>query len=201
MTMIRSLRSSCIIKLNRMKKEDMGLEIPDDIPQELFMDLMLADLCNGTFQAVAERRTRKVNVTYDGAWTLSANTLATSFLGIPATLKLCKYRLEKNPTVGAPIFNMESLLDMTKDHGQDLPPEDQVTRTRMEVKVNTEDWRWARLEVIGTVFKFNWTINKNLDGSRTLTHHGVAKSDGDTNVQEFFITSLPLEETSEDMEI
>ena len=193
--MVKTLRSLTLLRVNELKREDRGFQIPEDIPQEIVKDLMIADLFNGVFT----NRTRKVSVMYDGVtWTLSANTLASSYLGIQPSMKLNKFRMQ-NTTVEAgahsPLINLESLLEMTKN-SQDLIPED--LEMKMEIKFNAENW--GRLEVIGPDSKFVWTISSNLDGSRTLSHHGVRKIDSETNGREFSITSLHLQETSEEMD-
>ena len=69
--MVKTLRSLTLLRVNELKREDRGFQIPEDIPQEIVQDLMIADLFNGVFT----NRTRKVSVMYDGVtWTLSANT-------------------------------------------------------------------------------------------------------------------------------
>lgn len=193
--MVKTLRSLTLLRVNELKREDRGFQIPEDIPQEIVKDLMIADFFNGVFT----NRTRKVSVMYDGVtWTLSANTLASSYLGIQPFMEMNKFRMQ-NTTVEAgahsPLINLDSLLEMTKN-SQDLIPED--LEMKMEIKFNAENW--GRLEVIGPDSKFVWTINSNLEGSRTLTHHGVRKIDSETNGREFSITSLHLEETSEGMD-
>ena len=145
-------------------------------------------------------------MTYDGdAWTLSANILTTSYVGNPHSIRLCKIRVGQNTTVRAenPLFDLKSILKMmrvaTKDGGQDIPPEDLVMR--MHLTVNIDNWKVGRLEFVGPAYKFIYRINRDLDGSRSLSHHGVVNISGDTMLHEMSISSLRLMETSEKIKI
>lgn len=208
MAQVQTLRSLCIIKVNKMKRE--GFEINEDIPQELVKDLMMADLFNGRFQAVSEGRFSKmtflVSVTFDGvACTLSANILTTSYVGNPHSIRLCKFRVAENITVEAqsPLFDLNTLLVMMlgaiEDGGHVPPAKDHVMR--LKLKINEENWRVGRMEFSGPAYKFVWRINKERDGSRYLSHHGVVTLQGDSKLHEIFLTSLHMEEMSEDIEI
>ena len=210
--MVATLRSLSLLQVVKdlKKKEDGGYQIPD-IPKELEMDIMIAKLFNGHYEKVARGRfsdkTTKVSVTYDGVdWTLSTNTLTTSFLlGIPHSMKLSKYKLGQNTTVGAknPFFDIKTLLEMmqvaVKDGGQVPAEEDLVMR--LKVQVNTENWRVGRLVFIGDTFKFVIRINRDWRGSRSLSHHGVVIVHGETKKKSMFITSHHLEETNKKIEI
>ena len=209
--MVATLRSLSLLQVVKdLKKEDGGYQIPD-IPKELEKDIMIAKLFNGHYEKVARGRfsdkTTKVSVTYDGVdWTLSTNTLTTSFLlGIPHSMKLCKFKLGQNTTVGAknPLFDIKTLLEMmqvaVKDGGQVPAEEDLVMR--LKVQVNTENWRVGRLVFIGDTFKFVIRINRDWRGSRYLSHHGVVIVHGETKKKSMFITSHHLEETNKKIEI
>ena len=206
-TMVMTLRSLCLLKVNELRE---GLKIPEDFPQVLVRDLMIAELFNGNFQAVVKGRfckwTWRLSVTYDGeAFTLSANILTTSYVGNPPSIRLCKIRVGQNTTVRAenPLFDLKSILKMmrvaTKDGGQDIPPEDLVMR--MHLTVNIDNWKVGRLEFVGPAYKFIYRINRDLDGSRSLSHHGVVNISGDTMLHEMSISSLRLVETSEKIKI
>ena len=199
--MVATLRSLSLLQVVKdlKKKEDGGYQIPD-IPKELEMDIMIAKLFNGHYEKVARGRfsdkTTKVSVTYDGVdWTLSTNTLTTSFLlGIPHSMKLCKYKLGQNTTVRAknPFFDIKTLLEMmqvaVKDGGQVPAEEDLVMR--LKVQVNTEDWRVGRLVFTGDTFKFVIRINREWRGARSLSHlYGMLKNLFLTEI--FFWSSSP----------
>ena len=138
---VATLRSLSLLQVVKelKKKEDGGYQIPD-IPKELVKEIMIAKLFNGNYEKFARGRfsdkTTKVSVTYDGVqWTLSTKTLTTSFLlGIPHSMKLCKFKLGQNTMVGAknPLFDIKTLLEMmqgaVEDGGQVTAEEDLVMR-------------------------------------------------------------------------
>ena len=207
---LRSLSLLQVVKDLKKKEDGGGYQIPD-IPKELVKDIMIAKLFNGQYEKVARGRfsdkTTKVSVTYDGVhWTLSTKTLTTSFLlGIPHSLKLCKFKLSQNTMVGAknPLFDIKTLLEMmqvaVKDGGQVPAEEDLVMR--LKVQVNIDNWRVGRLVFTGDTFEFVMRINRDWRGSRSLSHHGVVIVHGETKKKSLFITSHHLEETNEKIEL
>ena len=211
--MVQTLRSICLLKVieEMKKKEDGGF--PDNIPKEVVKDIKIGKLFNGNYEKVSRGRfsdkTTKVSVTYDGEqWTLSTNTLRTSFLlGIPHSMKLCKFKLGQNTMVEAknPLFDIKTLLDMmqvaVKDGGQVPAEEDLVMRLKVQVNTEDEDWRVGRLVFTGDTFKFVMRINRDWRGSRSLSHHGVVIVHGETKKKSLFITSHHLEETNKKIEI
>ena len=207
---LRSLSLLQVVKDLKKKEDGGGYQIPD-IPKELVKDIMIAKLFNGQYEKVARGRfsdkTTKVSVTYDGVhWTLSTKTLTTSFLlGIPHSLKLCKFKLSQNTVVDAknPLFDIKTLLEMmqvaVKDGGQVPAEEDLVMR--LKVQVNIDNWRVGRLVFTGDTFEFVMRINRDWRGSRSLSHHGVVIVHGETKKKSMFITSHHLEETNKKIEI
>ena len=207
---LRSLSLLQVVKDLKKKEDGGGYQIPD-IPKELVKDIMIAKLFNGQYEKVARGRfsdkTTKVSVTYDGVhWTLSTKTLTTSFLlGIPHSLKLCKFKLSQNTVVDAknPLFDIKTLLEMmqvaVKDGGQVPAEEDLVMR--LKVQVNIDNWRVGRLVFTGDTFEFVMRINRDWRGSRSLSHHGVVIVHGETKKKSLFITSHHLEETNEKIEL
>ena len=209
---VQTLRSICLLKVveEKKKRQDGGFEIPVDIPEEVLMDIRVAELFNGNYEKVSHGRfsdkTTKVTVTYDGvSWTLSTNTLTTSFLGLPPSMKLCKFRLYQNTTVEAknPFFKIKTLLEVMQEAVEDggqVPKEEDLVM-RLKVQVNTGNWRVGRLVFTGDTFKFVIRINREWRGARSLSHHGVVIVHGETKKKSLFITSHHLEETNNNIKI
>ena len=200
-TQSKEVRSICLLKVveEKKKRQDGGFEIPVDIPEEVLMDIRVAELFNGNYEKVSHGRfsdkTTKVTVTYDGvSWTLSTNTLTTSFLGLPPSMKLCKFRLYQNTTVEAknPFFKIKTLLEVMQEAVEDggqVPKEEDLVM-RLKVQVNTGNWRVGRLVFTGDTFKFVIRINREWRGARSLSHlYGMLKNLFLTEI--FFWSSSP----------
>ena len=201
--MVQSLRSLCIEKVNNMRSDDEELKSCSDIPNELFRDMSLASLFNGTYTHKAESpftsKLRALSIFYDGkSWTFGYKMLTTSYLGNPPTLKSCKVTLNLDETVGAsyPCFDMKELLNIY--HGMTVDreplPED-ILYMKTKIQVSLDDWKVGRVIFVGPLFKMIWRINVDVNGCKVLSHHGVVKMKSNEIYIDYLLNSMRFEET------
>ena len=198
--MVGSLRSLCLLKVNRMRMQ--GFKFTDiDIPEELVRDLNLARLFNGTFAIPSADWTQDccnspvLAIFYDGeSWSfylcyecqISPTFKFTVTEGGTATLL----------TMSSFSSNIKRYLSWLTEHSDAPPPPPDHFLVKMKVKVSVDNWRVARLVFTGPGFKEVWRVNMDREGNRVLSQHAVGLKLGNHEYIEF--ESSRMEETREE---
>jgi len=206
--MVGSLRSLCLLKVNRMRRQ--GFKFTDiDIPVELVRDLNLARLFNGTFAFAFDYEgcdSKVLTICYDGeSWTFylyywcqdqdcywcqyhySPAIKFTMTEGDTATLLAMSYFSNNMKRYFSWLRNSEH---------SEAPPQDHFL-VKMKVKVSVDNWRVGRLVFTGPCFREVWRVNMDREGNRVLSQHAVGLELGNHEYIDEFESSR-LEETREE---